>query len=260
MTAAAATPSSVLMRYDTSPRPTQQIVYALPHSGASRRTFHTWAHAMPPDTELVTAVLPGRGPRRDEPLQRRLDSLADELADAVLADIAATAPEHVALYGHSLGALLAHAVAVRIQEKVPQLRAVVASGSRAPLYPVPAPLHELSDNDLVKTLVQLGNLPRRRRSDQGFLDAWLPVVRADLEAAETYFPHDTPALNCTVSVWVGMDDWYALPHTMRSWDQVCALPLRRIVLLPGEHFPAVTAEDLLAELGWSTSFVDQERV
>jgi hypothetical protein len=50
-----------------------------------------------------------------------------------------------------------------------------------------------------------------------------------------------------------MDDWYALPHTMRSWTDVCAGSLRRIVLLPGQHFPQVTSTDLLLELGWPTT-------
>jgi surfactin synthase thioesterase subunit len=122
---------ATLVRYDDR-RPCATLrLFCFPWSGASASAFRSWAAGMPDEIELVGVQLPGRGDRRDEPASVRLAPAVRQVARALLTELDES-PGPFAFFGHSLGALLAHEVAWRLEAHGHRPQLVVLSGSRAP--------------------------------------------------------------------------------------------------------------------------------
>lgn len=225
--------SGWLARYRNGLGHARHTLVAFPWSGAGLNAYTSWISLLPQGIDLVTVALPGRDDRRDEdPVTKVTPELVDAITDELLAqtdDIGT-----VALFGHSFGALLAHAVAVRLQERQRTPQAVIVSGSRAPMVRPPHPLHLLGDRELLAKLIDMGGLPSRLQRHEQFLRSWLPRVRADLTACETYWPGKLATLDCPLYAWTGSADWYAPPCTAQRWLELAGEVTH--TTFPGGHF------------------------
>jgi len=206
-------------------------IICFPSSGASPSMFAHWQNALPPDVDVLTLHLPGRGPRADEPL---VSSLV-ELADAAAQEIAgALSKRQFVFFGHSLGAFLAYAVAARLAElgaREPEM--LIVSSAGAPTVPR-TQYHLLDDDEFLDALASLGGIPDSLRGEPGLLRAAMPVLRADVRASETYEPRAT-RLSCPISVFAGQDDPVVDQEALLAWREMTA---GRCVThtLPGNHF------------------------
>ncbi|ANW16922.1 thioesterase [Streptomyces clavuligerus] len=208
-----------------------------PYAGAAPTAFLPLGRALAgaaPGVRVLVAQLPGRGRRVREPLESSLTALADSLAAVVAAE-----PGPVVLYGHSMGALLAYAVARAVR---PAHLAV--SGCCPPGAPRPAgPWHTRSDEELVAGMVRLG-AAREPFADPDIRALALPVLRADLRAAERWAPEPGPPLDCPVTAVAGDRDPEAPPRTVSGWAWLTRGGYRRETL-HGGHF---LVEECLPEL------------
>src|SRR5688572_19733186 len=87
-------------------RPTSGVctlLYCVSHAGGTRASFRHWAAGLPEGVEVRLVELPGHGSRiREEPL-RRMSEISGELGQAIALD----ADRPFALYGHSMGGIVA---------------------------------------------------------------------------------------------------------------------------------------------------------
>src|SRR5438093_882622 len=74
----------------------------LPHAGGSASFFLPVAHALAPDVEVLAVQYPGRQDRRGEDCVDNVPEFADRLLDA----LAGWLDRPLALFGHSMGALV----------------------------------------------------------------------------------------------------------------------------------------------------------
>ncbi|MBT2458012.1 AMP-binding protein [Streptomyces sp. ISL-86] len=89
-------------------RPTAAVrVVCFPHAGGSAPYFRDWHTDLPPEVEVHAVQYPGRGDRLRDPL---VDD-ARRMADLAMEALAPLLDRPVALFGHSLGAILAYEVA-----------------------------------------------------------------------------------------------------------------------------------------------------
>src|SRR4051812_16149446 len=103
-----------------------------PYAGGNAALYSTWPDGLPEWVDIAAVALPGRGARFDEPPSSDFSSLVSEVAGAI-AEVEAPC---LALFGHSLGALLAYEVARELQARhgvEPNL--LVISGRQAPGLP-----------------------------------------------------------------------------------------------------------------------------
>ena len=95
------------------PRPAaRQRLVVFPHAGGGASFYRAWAELLGPDIELRIVEYPGHETRMAEPLTDDLDLVVEE----VVAELDRTGdgrPE-TALFGHSMGAIVAHETAVRL--------------------------------------------------------------------------------------------------------------------------------------------------
>ncbi|MBV1787466.1 alpha/beta fold hydrolase [Marinobacterium sp. D7] len=85
----------------------RDVLACIPHAGAGVSVFNDWSCLLGDWVKLAFVQLPGREDRLQESLTQPLEHIAWQLAEALMA----LAPRTLAIFGHSMGASLAWAVA-----------------------------------------------------------------------------------------------------------------------------------------------------
>ncbi|MDB4385624.1 alpha/beta fold hydrolase [Opitutaceae bacterium] len=188
----------------------------MPYAGGGAAAWYPWATHLGPVAELVAIRLPARESRLTESPVTDLLTLSRELATA----IAPHTNEPYALGGHSLGALLAFEVTRELRRRGSPLPvALIASGARAPDCPRNEPdLHHLPDDDFIREVDQrYQGIPPALLANREFLDLFLPVLRGDLKAFESYHHHSESPLNLPLlSLWGDRDPRVSMAEAL-AW-------------------------------------------
>lgn len=144
----------------TCPQPHLQArlrLFCLPYAGGGASIFRTWSESLP-IVEICPIQLPGRERRIAEPPFDRLEPLLQSLTAAILPYL----DKPFALFGHSMGGLLAFELVRSLRcHQYPQPLHLFISGCRAPQLPVESPLHHLSDADFCKNSVAITVHPKQ---------------------------------------------------------------------------------------------------
>ncbi|MEU3495584.1 thioesterase II family protein [Kitasatospora cineracea] len=198
-------------------------LYCLGHAGGGVAGYRRWPSLVGPDVDVVPLLLPGRDGRRREP---RVTDRAALLADLmpILTERAGTGP--YAVYGHSMGALVAYTLTRALTDTGAPPPLFLAVGACLPPHVATALVSaaDLPDEHLLPILDRLGSLPAGEMARPGGLwhRAVLPVLRDDLRLAGslrqaaldsvTGGQVDTPVL-----VFAGRDDPLAVPALLEEW-------------------------------------------
>jgi surfactin synthase thioesterase subunit len=171
---------------------------------------------------------PGRQDRRGE---RRVENLP-ELADGVRAALAEVADLPLAFFGHSLGATLAFEVA---RELAPTH--LFASGRRAPSRQRPEEeyVHRLDDAGIIAELRRISGADNPILADPELRELFLPVLRSDYRAIETYRPGPATTVSCPITAITGDADPVTTIDNARAW-QAHTTGEFAFHVLPGGHF------------------------
>jgi medium-chain acyl-[acyl-carrier-protein] hydrolase len=223
---------SFFVRPCPHPNPSLRLI-VFHHAGGSAAMYYPMSAELPADWELLILDLPGRGKRYTaEPLRT-----APELVACALEDVRPWLDVPVALFGHSLGAILA----AELGRECMQLGAtpvwVGVSGRVAPtLQAQTRRLNELDDESLLAEIMALGGTPGRLHEVPELREHFLRVVRADIAVLESYQPApDRAALGCPVSAFAGASDMWAPPATMRPWARETSGDFQ-LRVFEGDHF------------------------
>jgi pyochelin biosynthesis protein PchC len=210
------------------PRPSARLrLVCFPHAGGSASFYSAWMQRMPAHMELLSVQYPGRGSRVDEPL---LDDM-HRLADAIAVALTPIVDRPLALFGHSMGALVAYEVALRISP--PAL--LFVSARQAPLHARPGRKHLADDDTLWAEALRLGGVDELLVAQRELRALVLPVLRNDFRMLETYRPLARARLRCPIvglaadaDPVVAVDEVPRWADLTRSWF--------RLRVFPGDHF------------------------
>lgn len=208
-------------------------LFCFPYAGGNAAAFLPWQPLLGRDVELWVAQLPGRGGRLFETPPHDLDDLVAQLTEAVA--------EHVdrpfALFGHSLGALVAFEVARALRhDGLPTPDSLWVAGAEGPqTRAVVHPLHDLPDAELVEALRDYGGTPTELLDDREMMELLLPGLRADLALDECYTYRPGAPLDLPIHLLLGNRDPHVEPTRVAGWSYESSQPVRRHVF-PGDHF------------------------
>ncbi|MCK9925471.1 alpha/beta fold hydrolase [Frankia sp. AgPm24] len=212
-----------------SPAATRLLLLA--HSGAGAASFTRWLGLFGPGVGLVRVQLPGREDAAAETLARRLP----EVVDPLLAELAPLTNAPLALYGHSMGALVAFELARALTAAGTAPVHLFVSGRRAPHQPNRRPrIDRLPDDEFVTALERLGAAERVART-AAFLRYAIRVTRADLELSEEYDHRSVPRLACPITGFHGDNDLVVDRDQVEAWQAETDGPFV-LRTFPGTHF------------------------
>jgi surfactin synthase thioesterase subunit len=215
-------------------------LFLLPPAGGSAALFASWPAAAPAPVVPCPVELPGRGRRLTEPPSHDLVAL-------VAAMDAACAPRDGrpwAVFGHSMGALLAAAWAARACRAGRGPTVLYLSAAAPPwLLSVAEPLATLEEHELWRHMADLGGVPAQVRTPAG-ARLFAPVMRADVLAAAGYRPPGPEPAGCPVVVLAGTDDPVFPAELSPAWREVSDGGFR-LFRVPGGHFYRTGLDDLI---------------
>jgi surfactin synthase thioesterase subunit len=204
----------------------------IPHAGGGASAFADWPGLVPEGVAFHALELPGHGARMREPLETDFDRLVERLAGE-LADVI---DGPYALFGHSLGALLAFEVARALRDDIGEPAGLLVAGRNAPSLPsAHRPIHHLPDDEFVAALRGYGGLPEALSASPELLQLFLPALRADITLAETYQRRPGPGLRCPVTAFSGRRDPLVDDLGLVSWRRETTGPFT-LTVLDGGHF------------------------
>jgi medium-chain acyl-[acyl-carrier-protein] hydrolase len=223
-------------------------LFCFPFAGGGASTYRDWG-SNSEEVEVLPLELPGRETRCDEP------PIADVgvLVSALAAACARHADRPFALFGHSMGALLAFEVAHALIGRGLVARHVFVSGRQPPdqraVWPA---VQGMSDDELVAFLRALGGTSRAVLNNRELMAILLPLLRADFRIAEAESDPYRRPLPCPLTVFGGLDDSLVPPTTLDGW-RTFTVRRCRVELLGGGHFFITSAKHelqrrVLAEL------------
>jgi len=209
-------------------RPPVIDLLCLPCAGASATMYLRWRRLLPEWIRVVPVELPGRGARLAEPACTDFATLVAQLQ-----------AEHVppsgpyALFGHSMGALLAYGLARRlpVPPEVLMVSASPAPGRRD------ASRFAAADDDtaLMADLRRQGGTPEAVFDSPELLRLTLDTMAADYRVCASF--DDPPVASLTVPVHVlgGRDDDIAADR-LDDWRHVTRAGFSREVFAGGHFF------------------------
>ena len=232
---------------DVVPRPDARLrLFCLPYAGGGAREFRSWSDALGDDIEVCPVQFPGRENRLAEDAFAELPPLLDALIDA----FGGCWSRPFAVFGHSMGALVAFELARELRRRAgPAPAHLFLSGRCAPRYRDPTQtVHALPEAEFINRLRELNGTPQEILTNVEMRQVYFPTLRADFALCERYRYREEPPLECPITVFGGSRDDERPPEMMEEWRKETsgAFALR---MFPGDHFFIRTArQPVLAAL------------
>jgi surfactin synthase thioesterase subunit/acyl carrier protein len=211
--------------------------------GGGASAFGDWQEALGEEIEVCPVQLPGREERLQEPAMEDMQALIATLAS----QLRPLLDRPFAFYGHSMGALIAFALARRLRHDGVLPRHLFAAGYFAPHAPSPfltrEDLHAAGLSAAVRRMI---DAPEAVLNNAEFMRALLPTIQADSRLVGSYEHIEELPLECPITALGGRRDEEVSSDDLRAWQRHTAGPFR-LEMFPGKHlFLLSDREPLLA--------------
>lgn len=240
--------SSALPR-SLRPRGSGCPLLCLPYAGGGTMAYKGWQRLLPGFMDAMTLRLPGRESRSGEPLPGDLRVLAAEIA----AELGPCLDGPFAVFGHSVGALLAYEVACALRTRYGiEPRCLLVSGMPAPQFLGGEPLSPLGRDDEQLRATMASSVDPVILGNTELWELLAPIVRSDLAMGDGYRYAPTQPLSCPLVAYGATRDAGLDETSLDGWRSHTTGPFHRRIL-PGDHFyfnqwPAILATDLTSRI------------
>ncbi|MEV5885037.1 alpha/beta fold hydrolase [Streptomyces sp. NPDC052020] len=188
----------------------------LHHAGGSAAAFVPFVRCFPAEWNVFSVDLPGRMMTRGQ----RACRTSTQVLDFLLPRVRPLLNGPFALFGHSMGALIAFESARELSREGMPPAWVGLSGSAAPESRLDRARRHLWPRErLTAFMRELGGTPESVFEMPDVLDVMVRVLRDDLAVVDTYRRHPGPPLRVPVSVFTGQDDPVAPPGAAAPWSE-----------------------------------------
>ncbi|MGX1880799.1 thioesterase II family protein [Streptomyces sp. NPDC055287] len=222
----------------------ETFLICLPFAGAGASFFAPWHDLAPEGLRILPVQLPGREQRFVEPAHTDVAAAVDEAYALTAAQLGAGA--RVAVFGHSLGAVLAYELAHRLEADAgARLDGLVVSGSPGPWTRRTAQVSGLPDDEFVARVRAFAGYSHVALEDPEMRELLVPTLRADVRMQETYRPSTDRPLSVPVTSLRGRDDDLVSAVEAAQWSTATTGKLTTAELDGGHMYVTEQADELL---------------
>jgi medium-chain acyl-[acyl-carrier-protein] hydrolase len=208
-------------------------LFCFPYAGGGTAPYRPWADALPRTVEVCPVQLPGREMRINQAAFSNIFALVDELVPNIIPLL----DKPFALFGHSMGALVAFELARRLmRDHNPLPECLFVSARVAPSVQLKsAPINNLPDDELIREIVQLNGTDKNVLEQTELMKLVLPTLRADLALHEEYRYEEGPLLECPIVAFGGLQDLKIGAEDLDAWRNHTSGSFTKR-MLAGDHF------------------------
>lgn len=172
------------------------------------------------------------------------------IVDDIYQQIQPFLSSHYMLYAHSMGGLLGSLLIRKIQREHKRLPVqFLVTGCACPKYrnrPGEVILHKLDDPGLKAELQKLGGFPEEILASEELMEFFLPILRADIQALETYVYEEQTKYTVPIKVIAG-DNEKIDDEQLYGWELETSGTFHAS-RMPGNHFFILNHFDKIAEM------------
>src|SRR5947209_3811788 len=198
------------------PRPQARVrLVCFSHAGATEAPFASWPDGLSGDIEVGAVRKPPLADNRE---------LTEVLTDAVLAYVSQTPSVPFALFGHSLGSLLAFGVARLLrQRQAAQPCCLLCASATAPqlpatIWPGPPP-QDWTITELAAYLRYAGGTAEIVLGNATYLQRLLPRMQVDLAVRASFTYTEAPPLSYPLAIFSGLHDAGISTADLATWGE-----------------------------------------
>jgi len=217
-------------------------LFCLPYAGASSVIYLKWKKALAPGVECIPLELAGRGARSRTPYYQGMEDAAEDVLDQLMRQYDGTP---YAVFGHSMGGMIAFEVARLLRERsLPPPVVFFFSGRPAPETSRKSEdIHLLPEDEFAEKILEMGATSPEVFDSKRLLKVFLPILRADFRLVETYRYEEREPLPWDMTIIAGDEEEWTEAE-LEGWRRHTTGECR-IVRMQGGHFYWQTDSDLL---------------
>ena len=212
-------------------------LFCFPFAGGGATAYSGWQRRLGRAVRVVPVRLPGREARIGEPRFTEFGALIDDL-DAQLGPALDQGP--YALFGHSMGAMIAYALAHRRHRagRRPP-KALMLSAYRPPHLGVPKLFEAVqalrTREALMDALIALGGIPAELLARPDWMALLLPIAADDLLMCSTVPRWPADPIPVPLQLFAAADDALVTPSEVAEWARHTDAG-SELTVFPGNHF------------------------
>ncbi|MHB8062509.1 MAG: thioesterase II family protein [Ruminiclostridium sp.] len=194
-------------------------LFCLPYAGGSAMVYKKWEKYLDKSIKLCLLELAGRGSRNKEPYYNSMQEAVEDIFS--LLELNLDEGEY-AIFGHSMGSILAYQLAAKIKERnLKQPIHIFFSGRYPPsIWKGERNTYLLPEPEFIQKATRWGGIPEKLFKYEVLLKAAMETLRADYKVLETggYDPM-IKKLKCDISILFGEKDLISTPLDMTAWKK-----------------------------------------
>ncbi|GKX65194.1 thioesterase II family protein [Inconstantimicrobium mannanitabidum] len=210
------------------------ILFCLPYAGGSEAIYFEWKKYLDPSIKLHPIELKGRGKRFNEPFYENIQEAVEDIFNNIKDKIEY---DEYAIYGHSMGSLLAYELYYKIDAmQVKKPKHIFFSGYKAPnILRKKENIYTLPNYDFMNKVIEFGGTPEDVINNKELLDLFIPILKNDFKILETYeYIEKEKKIQCDISILNGKQDSITLKDIL-AWNKHGGAKCR-IYEFDGNHF------------------------
>jgi surfactin synthase thioesterase subunit len=201
-------------------------------AGSGAGQFRSWVVPARPQMRITGVQLPGREGRFDEAPVTDMRALIERVGPVLRSHM----DRPFALFGHSLGALVAFELVRWLREAklALPLHLFVASRPAPQLVNNRPALDVLPTPELLKALEDYGGIDPQQLNEEG-IGWFLPTIRADFLLNRIYCHQHQAPLPVSITAFNGSDDPFCTHPEIEAWGTQTSRQFN-VHRMPGAHF------------------------